>query len=66
VLQDYRIIQIDARYNDEKRLKEIQDQANIILFERRIRTLFLVIFIFTLLLVTVLFIGLVKHKRGMH
>jgi signal transduction histidine kinase/DNA-binding response OmpR family regulator len=54
--------EIDARYQNEKRAKQIQDQAATIKVEKRERRLLLAIFVITLLLAAGLAFGLVKYR----
>ncbi|MBK8877836.1 MAG: response regulator [Haliscomenobacter sp.] len=58
-------IEIDARYLNEKKARQIKTQGETIRFEKQIRKLLMVIFGITLLLAAGLAIGLVKHVRGM-
>ena len=60
-----KIIEIDARYLNEKKARQITAQSEAIHFEKRIRKLLLVIFGITLLLAAGLAVGLIKHSRGM-
>ncbi len=55
--------EIDARYQNEKRAKQIQEQAATIKAEKRERRLLLAIFVVTLLLAAGLAFGLVKYRK---
>ena len=63
--ESVKVVEIDARYLNEKKARQIKTQGETIRFEKRIRKLLLVIFGITLLLAAGLATGLVKHVRGM-
>lgn len=59
-----RVAEVDAKYRDEKKTLQLQEQARMIQYEQRSRKLLLGIFAATLLLVIGLIFGLINHKRS--
>ena len=64
-LQIERVAEVDARYRDEQKTKQLEEQAATILYEKQIKTLFVVIFAVTLLLAVLLGYSLINRKRAM-
>lgn len=60
-----RVAEVDARYRDEQKNIQLEDQAKTILFEKRIRNLILIIFVITLILAIGLTIGLMNYRKSM-
>ncbi len=60
-----KVVEIDARYLNQQKTKQIQSQAEAIHVEKMVKKLLLVIFGITLLLAAGLAAGLVKHIKGM-
>lgn len=60
-----RVSEVDARYRDEQKTKQLEDQAKTILYEQRIRKLLLAIFVVTLVLAVGLAYGLISRRKSM-
>jgi signal transduction histidine kinase/CheY-like chemotaxis protein len=59
-----RVAEVDARYRDEQKTKQLEDQAKEIIYEQRIRNLLLAIIMVTLILAIGLAYGLISRRRS--
>lgn len=60
-----RVAEVDAKYRDEQKNKQLVEQSRAIQTEKRIRKLLIAFFAVTLLLVIGLTFGLINHRNGM-